>query len=110
MKLYAYRQVVVVIRDCAAMPVAPVVKMHVPAADTEAADWRYATEQPGEDWFKAEFGDSQWREGRGLVLGNVVPRGPRTHGVEHIRYLAASQVRHGRGSACRSAIAICAAR
>jgi hypothetical protein len=36
----------------------------VPAADEQPAEWRYATTDPGADWFKPGFSDAGWRTGR----------------------------------------------
>ena len=35
----------------------------LPAGKQEAVSWRYATEQPGEDWTKFAFDDATWRIG-----------------------------------------------
>lgn len=35
----------------------------VPTAQTEAASWRYTTEQPSGDWMKPSFKDGNWRTG-----------------------------------------------
>ena len=43
----------------------PVIRMVLPGADTEPASWRYTTALPGESWFRPDFDDSAWTEGRG---------------------------------------------
>ena len=52
----------------------------VPAADTQAANWRYTTTKPADDWAAATFNDSSWQEGKsgfgtrntpGAVIGTV---------------------------------------
>ena len=47
----------------APMPVQPVVKIVVPAADTASAQWRYTTSGPGADWFQPAFNDAAWSQG-----------------------------------------------
>ncbi|MBP1595467.1 MAG: lacZ [Acidobacteria bacterium] len=42
----------------------PGIRTVLPAADTEPAAWRYTTAVPGESWFRPEFDDSAWTEGR----------------------------------------------
>lgn len=48
----------------APLPVPPTVTAVVPAADKEAATWRYTTTAPVGDWFKPEFDASSWKEGK----------------------------------------------
>ena len=48
----------------AKMPRPPVLKVHLPAADTAAAEWHYTTDRPSDDWYLPEYDDSQWRIGR----------------------------------------------
>ena len=48
----------------APLPVAQQVKVVLPAADTQAAMWRFTTAQPAADWSKPGFADSAWREGK----------------------------------------------
>jgi hypothetical protein len=47
----------------APMPIPPVVKVVVRAADEEPATWRYTFEEPGQGWEQPEFDDSTWEEG-----------------------------------------------
>jgi len=48
----------------APMPTPPLTKVLVPAADLEAnLQWRYTTQKPADDWFKAGFDDSGWKSG-----------------------------------------------
>jgi hypothetical protein len=49
----------------APIPALPKVTTVVPAADTQAATWRYTTTKPADDWFKPEFNDSAWPQGPG---------------------------------------------
>ncbi|MCX7867664.1 MAG: glutaminase, partial [Limisphaera sp.] len=51
-----------------------------PAADTQPALWRYTTSRPPENWFRPDFDDRQWKEGRsgfgtpgtpGSIIGTV---------------------------------------
>ena len=51
-------------KDWAPLPVPPQVKVIVPAADTQPAEWRYTTDRPSDDWTKPEFADTSWRVGR----------------------------------------------
>jgi beta-xylosidase len=37
----------------------------VPTAQTQAAQWRYTLEQPGDDWTQPGFDDSVWKTGSG---------------------------------------------
>jgi hypothetical protein len=47
------------------LPPAPEMVEIVPTAQTAAQMWRYTTEKPaGNDWSKAEFDDSSWKEGK----------------------------------------------
>jgi hypothetical protein len=48
----------------APLPAAPKVVPVVPAADREAARWRYTLEKPGAGWTKADFDDSSWKSGK----------------------------------------------
>lgn len=47
----------------AEMPIPPVVKFHVPAADTSATKWRYTMSRPDSGWYEPNFDDSNWLEG-----------------------------------------------
>lgn len=47
----------------AQMPVPPVVKFHVPAADTSATKWRYTMSRPDSGWYEPDYDDSEWLEG-----------------------------------------------
>ena len=42
----------------------PEVKVVVPAADTEPADWKYSTSRPNGDWKAASYDDSKWKTGK----------------------------------------------
>jgi len=64
----------------APIPALPKVTSLVPAADKQAATWRYTTTQPADDWAGSGFDDSSWKEGRsgfgtrntpGAVIGTV---------------------------------------
>jgi hypothetical protein len=48
----------------APIPPPPKITSVVPAADTQPAIWRYTTETPADDWAKAGFDDSSWKEGK----------------------------------------------
>jgi hypothetical protein len=37
----------------------------VPTSEVEKQTWRYTTEEPGDDWFAADFDDSSWESGPG---------------------------------------------
>jgi hypothetical protein len=41
----------------------PLVETVVPTAEREAAQWRYTTAKPNEDWPTADFDDSNWKTG-----------------------------------------------
>jgi hypothetical protein len=43
----------------------PVVKVLVPSSKEKAQTWRYTIEKPGENWYKPDFKDSEWKEGPG---------------------------------------------
>lgn len=64
----------------ASMPTPPKVTIIIPAADTQPAQWHYATSRPPTDWVKASFNDSKWESGNagfgttgtpGAVIGTV---------------------------------------
>lgn len=64
----------------APMPVPPVVRAVLPAADVEPVLWRYTTQRPAAGWQQPGFDDSSWRQGRsgfgtrgtpGAVIGTV---------------------------------------
>lgn len=46
------------------MPQPPLVRVLLPAADHEPAVWRYTTRRPGEGWYRPDFDDRDWQEGR----------------------------------------------
>lgn len=67
-------------RNWAPMPKAPKVTVVVPAADQQAAKWRYSITQPRNDWMKENFDASAWKEGwsgfgsdgtPGAIIGTV---------------------------------------
>jgi len=45
-------------------PPEPIVTIISPTAEKEAVMWRYTTDKPSDDWFKAEFNASAWKEGK----------------------------------------------
>lgn len=49
----------------APIPKLPKVTTLVPAADTQAAVWRYTTTTPADDWSQPGFDDSAWQQGQG---------------------------------------------
>lgn len=49
----------------APIPALPKVTTLVPAADTQAAVWRFTTTKPAEDWSQPGFNDSAWAQGQG---------------------------------------------
>ena len=64
----------------APMPTLPKVTVIVPAADTQPAQWQYATSKPTMDWMKESFDDSKWKVGNsgfgttgtpGAIIGTV---------------------------------------
>jgi len=52
-------------KDWAPMPKPPTVVTVVPSSQKEGATWRYTTDKPSDDWFKASFDDSSWKTGTG---------------------------------------------
>jgi len=50
-------------KDWAPLPPTPVMKIVVPTARDEAAEWRFTTEKPGANWMKADFADNSWKAG-----------------------------------------------
>jgi hypothetical protein len=50
--------------DWAPLPAPPRMSPVLPAADREAALWRYTLEKPAEGWSKADFDDSSWKTGK----------------------------------------------
>ncbi len=50
-------------KNWAPIPKLPTVTTIVPAADKQAAKWRYTTSRPADGWFKADFDVSSWKEG-----------------------------------------------
>ncbi|MBC8096005.1 MAG: DUF4965 domain-containing protein [Akkermansiaceae bacterium] len=64
----------------APMPKAPKITVLIPAADQQAAKWRYTTTKPENDWSEEKFDASSWPEGwsgfgsdgtPGAVIGTV---------------------------------------
>jgi hypothetical protein len=51
--------------DFSRVPPPPVVKVVVPTSEDQGREWRYTTEKPAENWFKAEFNDTDWKPGMG---------------------------------------------
>jgi len=49
----------------AALPKPPRIKEVIPTARREALRWRYTIEKPGDNWYKADFDDKAWPEGKG---------------------------------------------
>ena len=49
----------------APIPALPKVTSIVPAADKQAATWRYTITKPADDWARPTFDDSSWKEGKG---------------------------------------------
>jgi len=49
----------------APLPKAPKTVVVVPTSENEPMMWRYTTQAPPGDWFKAEFDASAWKEGPG---------------------------------------------
>lgn len=43
----------------------PIVETVVPTSQKQPQSWRYTTSEPADDWQKADFDDSAWKEGRG---------------------------------------------
>jgi hypothetical protein len=41
----------------------PQVRVTVPTAQQDAINWRYTFDKPADDWFKASFDDSKWKQG-----------------------------------------------
>ncbi len=50
-------------RDWAPLPPPPVLTMVLPAADRQAAVWKYTTMRPPAGWNQPGFDDSQWKTG-----------------------------------------------
>lgn len=48
----------------AAIPVPPVMKVILPAADVQPAIWNYTIERPAGNWMNAGFDDSSWSRGK----------------------------------------------
>jgi hypothetical protein len=66
--------------EYAPLPTPPKITTTLPAADSEAANWKYSTERPQGDWLDVEYDDSHWNEGPsgfgtvgtpGAVIGTV---------------------------------------
>ncbi|HSA01502.1 MAG TPA: DUF4965 domain-containing protein [Candidatus Paceibacterota bacterium] len=51
-------------KDYAPMPKAPTLITVLPTADDEAVSWRFTTQKPAADWFKSDFDDAGWKQGR----------------------------------------------
>lgn len=51
--------------EYAPAPVAPVLSEVVASSEKKAQTWRYTTEKPTGDWFKADYDDANWKEGKG---------------------------------------------
>jgi hypothetical protein len=49
----------------APLPLPPIVKQIVPTAQKNPITWSYTFDNPGDDWFKADFDDSSWKKGPG---------------------------------------------
>jgi hypothetical protein len=47
----------------APLPKPPMMKTVVATSENEAANWRYTTTKPSDDWFKSAFDDSAWKQG-----------------------------------------------
>jgi hypothetical protein len=47
----------------APLPTPPKITAALPAADSQAAKWRYTTDQPAGSWSDEQFDDSAWSEG-----------------------------------------------
>ena len=45
-------------------PTPPNILAVLPAADSAPALWRYTVARPGDDWFRPEFNDGSWSEGK----------------------------------------------
>jgi hypothetical protein len=43
----------------------PVYKVVVATSEAESQMWKYTTDKPADDWSKADFNDSAWKEGKG---------------------------------------------
>jgi hypothetical protein len=52
-------------KNWAPIPKLPTITVVVPAADKQAAKWRYTTSRPASDWASASFDASAWKEGWG---------------------------------------------
>ena len=57
----------------AAIPKAPKITVIVPAADRQAAMWRYTTTKPADDWAAEKFDASGWPEGLSGFGANGTP-------------------------------------
>jgi hypothetical protein len=53
----------------------PAVRVLAPSAMDGAADWRYVTEQPEDEWMAAGYNDDAWKRGVGGFGLDVVPGG-----------------------------------
>jgi hypothetical protein len=52
-------------RDWAPLPAPPQVTVIVPTSEQQGQTWRYTTQPPSAEWFKADFDDSAWQSGPG---------------------------------------------
>jgi hypothetical protein len=52
-------------KNWAPIPKQPTITVIVPAADKQAAKWRYTTARPATDWMKPSFDAAKWQEGWG---------------------------------------------
>jgi hypothetical protein len=43
----------------------PVLRTVIPSSQEKAQLWRYTLEKPDKDWYKPDFNDSGWKEGKG---------------------------------------------
>lgn len=67
-------------KNWAPIPKAPTITVVVPAADKQAAKWRYTTARPAGDWTRESYDASTWKEGwsgfgsdgtPGAIIGTV---------------------------------------
>jgi hypothetical protein len=47
------------------LPAKPVLSPLVPTSQENPQIWRYTTRDPGDDWYKIDFADDQWKQGTG---------------------------------------------
>ncbi len=70
----------------APMPKAPTLATVVATSEKDGLTWRYTTQKPADDWFKASFDDSSWKTGTGgfgtrMTPGSVVRTEWNTPGI-----------------------------